>query len=195
MRHLLFCIMILFCGANAFSLECDGVPEGEPQLEDGYQDTFNSGCGHADPMDAFQNLAGDATGALVFCGKGGWFLDSPGFDSWDTDWFTATIGASGVLEWTLEAEQSTYGFLMGPNNCYEVMALQIMTAGPWAQGYMEILGNPGDLVWLWVGPVEITPPPGFIGNEFTYISTFTGLGEGVVDTDRSTFGRVKSIYR
>jgi hypothetical protein len=177
------------------SLECVGVPEGEPPLMDSYEDVFNSGCGGPDPENNFTELVGDDAGLLTLCCKSGWYSSWDGMALRDTDWFRGVIGPTGAIEWTLDAERETYGFLLGPHNCNDVGAVEIMTAGPCLPASMTITGDPGQVVWLWAGPTVFSPPGGFEGFEYDYVSTFSGLGEGVVATDRTTFGSIKSLYR
>jgi len=173
-------------------LTCNGVLEGEPTLGPGYFDIFNSGCsGEGYP---FQDLSTDSNGELVFCCKSGWY-DYEGSEFRDTDWFITIIGEEGVIEWTLDAEQETYGFLLGPHDCYEVEPIQTMTAGPCAPATMVIEGSEGDIVWLWVGPTLFSAPAGFVENEYDYVSYFTGLHSGVVATEPISFDSIKSLYR
>ncbi len=175
-------------------LTCDGQTEDEPPLVDDYVDEFNSGCGYHGSGDGFQHLTGDQNGELVFCGKSGWF-EEMGADGWDTDWTTVVVGPTGQIEWTLDAEQETYGYLLGPNDCNEVGVLQTMTVGPCSPGTMILSGEPGDVLWLWVAPTAFTPPPDQFGNEYDYVSNFSGLVAETVATEIFSFDRMKSIYR
>ena len=175
-------------------LTCEGIPEGEPALGPDYEDVFNSGCSNAAPGNSFQDLAGNSIGELVFCGTSGWY-EYTGSTVRDTDWFTAIIGESGTLEWTLDAEEETYGFLLGPQDCSEVGPIETMSAGPCSPATMTIQGSPGEIVWLWVGPTEFEAPEGFGGFEYNYIGTFTGLNSGTVSTDQVSFDAIKSLYR
>ncbi len=79
-----------------YILECDGIPEGEPPLEDGYYDAYNGGCNSPEFGYPFLAMDGDANGQLEFCGKSGWF-EANGFNLRDTDWFTAIIGPLGIV--------------------------------------------------------------------------------------------------
>ena len=176
-------------------LECAGVPEGEPPLADDYVDAFNSGCGSPDNPPLLQELAANAAGELTFCGKSGWYA----IDGWnyyrDTDWFLAIIGPTGTVEWTLDAEQETYCMLLAPNDCAEVAPVETMLIRPCVPQTMIINGEPGSVIWLWVAPTEFGSPEGFEGHEYDYISTFTGLAAGVVDTERRSLGGIKSLFR
>ncbi len=175
-------------------LECPagGSPEGEPPLTQNYVDLFNSGCGQDDLP--FQDLVGDASGELVFCGHGGWFPMEEA-TSFDTDWFTAIIGPTGVVSWHMAAEYETLGAVLGPRDCDEVGILQSMFVSACEEAELTITGTPGDLLWLWVGPAIVQPPSYYNWQEYSYISTFHGLDEGVVTTEPVSLDRLKSLYR
>ncbi len=175
-------------------ITCDGLSENEPALGPDYEDAYNSGCGGSAFGMPFQELDGGSHGELVFCGISGWY-DFQGSESRDTDWFTCIIGETGSIEWTLDAEQETYGFLLGPNNCNDVVVIESMACGPCDPYTLTIQGEPGEVIWLWVGPTEYSPPSGFVGYEYNYISTFSGLMVTVVATDRVSFDAIKSLYR
>lgn len=177
-------------------LQCDGQEEGEPPLHNGYDDLFNTGCNDESGVFPFQTLAGDQNENLLFCGKSGWYENPPGGPYRDTDWFLAEIGSSGLIEWTLDGEQGCLGFLLGPQDCSSVGVLETIEAGPCSPAALTIEGNPGQVVWLWVGPEDYTPPGGFVGHEFNYICNFTGLAhDGAVATDQISFDRLKTLYR
>jgi len=173
-------------------LECTGTPEGEPALHNGYVDEFNGGC--AADNGAFQTLNGDADGSLIFCGKSGWYLDSGGEQRRDTDWFLVTVGSTGVIEWTLEVEESSHGMLLAPQDCENTAVVEIMSMFRCTQPTLVLQAEPGDVLWLWVGPVRFTPPSGGGYYEYDYICTFTGLA-GVVPVEKVNWGSVKSFYR
>jgi len=168
------------------------VLEGEPELMDGYVDAYNGGCNSPEFGNPFQMLeANEPGGHLTFCGKGGWYDDGLR----DTDWFTVILDpeGAGVLECSLCGEFPTNLFELGPQNCDEVGVLQAALS-QWEWAYMTIVGTPGDLVWLWVGPTTYSPPPGFIGHEYEYILELVGL-QGPVATDPHTWTQVKGLYR
>ncbi len=164
--------------------------ENEPELVDGYEDSFNGGCNSPDFGTPFQALEGNSYGELTFSGQTGWF-----FDSRDTDWFMVQIGYQGFIEWTLDAEFETFGFLLSPQNCESVQVEESMTAGPCSPATMSISGTPGDVVWLWVGSTTYTPPVWFVGNEYKYTCDFNGIMGGYVSTEEFTFDALKSLYR
>ena len=169
--------------------------EGEPELVDGYIDSFNNGCRSGGFGQNFSHLVGDGNGELVYGGQSGWYILADGVMSREADWFTIIVGDNGLVEWTLDAEQETYGFLVGPNDCSNVGVIDSILVGPCAPLTLTIEGMPGEVIWLWVGPSAFEPPVGFLGNEYMYQSQFTGLMEGTVATDRISFEGLKSLYR
>ncbi len=169
--------------------------EGEPELVDGYMDSWNGGCNSPEFGNPFSILpVANEFEMLTYCGQSGWYLNDGGGNSRDTDWFIGMIGATGVLEWTLDAEQETLGFLLEPQDCGAVAVADQITVGPCAPATMIIQGAPGSIVWLWVGPSVFAAPGGFVGNEYMWVSDFVGL-EGTVATESITFDGVKSLYR
>jgi hypothetical protein len=144
-------------------LDCPfgSVLEGEPPLENGYVDDHNGGCGA--PSVVSQPITAD-----VFCGRSGWY-QFEGMDFRDTDWFDVTLPATGVLTIVADAEQPTYLFELGPQDCSEVDVLQSVPFGPFSTGEMVLTGVPGENVWIWVGPQEFTPPGGDDVFEYTYV--------------------------
>jgi len=133
--------------------------EGEPPLVDGYVDEYNSGCG------APAGVLLQPFDSGLFCGVSGWYLGADGSNFRDTDWFTVTIPAEGVLEITGDAEQATYLFELGPQDCNEVAVLQQVTVGPCAEDVLVLTGVPGNVVWIWVGPTTFEGPV----NEYDYV--------------------------
>lgn len=181
--------LIEFC-----ELPCDGLPEGEPELHDGYVDMYNTGC-NADGFDPpFQELSANWLGELIFCGYSGWYL-SPSFTPYrDTDWFIIQAGDTGVVSWTLDAQEEVHGFLLGPQDCEEVDILDTITTRCDPET-MTIWTEPLALLWIWVGPTEFEPPGWFTGSQFAYVSTFSGLFGGYVETTPVSMDRIKSLYR
>ena len=176
------------------SIECND-DEGEPDLVDGYYDAFNNGCANSPNGINFSEFIGDGAGELEFGARSGWFIDSGGVTRQDMDWYTIIIGPTGVVEWTLDAEQETYGAKLGPNNCTEVAVVERMLNEPCIPMTMTIEGTAGELVWLRVWPRFYYAPYYFIGFEYNYLNSFTGLMEGSVSVDNISFSRIKSLYR
>lgn len=162
--------------------------ENEPPLEDGYVDNHNGGCGSPDWQNAFQPIT-----APLFCGASGWYQSSQGLSSRDTDWFHITIPAVGALEITADAEFATYMFELAPQDCGTVGVVQNVVFGPCQEASMTIDGEPGSLVWFWVGPTVFEQPYYFDRSEYRYV-LHLNLDEPVA-SDQRTWSTVKSLFR
>jgi len=153
--------------------------EGEPTLVDDYEDFHNGGCNTDNVNPPFQDLWGQGNGTVQICGVAGWY-NYYGSNYRDTDWFQIYMGDSGVAEITIDAEVATYLFEVGPQDCNNVGVLQNITVGPCSPGSMFVYGNPHSPVWIWVGPTVFYPPDGFVGNEYDYVMTISGIEDGDV---------------
>ncbi len=174
-------------------LDCPAgaVAEGEPPLDDDYYDTWNSGCNDAGL--AFQSLVGDVGGSLAFCGHAGWYGTS-GITIRDTDWFILTMGPTGTIEVTMDAEWETYMFEIGPQNCDDVAVIQQAIAGRCSTADLTITGYaPDAVVWFWAGSTMFQPPAGF-DSEYIYVASFTGLAPGAVATEAATWSTLKAMW-
>ena len=178
-------------------LECtDGFWEGEPDPYDGYVDEWNSGCINGPGSPLFQIIGGlcwpDNTD---ICGSSGWYDQG----NRDSDWYLVYLGEAGILEWTLEAEMETQGFLLGGDfeGCQDVFVQESIMAGPCQPATMTIQGQPGDLVAIWIGPPEFFPPNWFEGNAYDYIAHLEGVGRftGVTTTETIKLDMIKTFYR
>ncbi|PID78607.1 hypothetical protein CSB20_14315 [bacterium DOLZORAL124_64_63] len=172
-------------------VECNGdVEEGEPELVSGYLDVYNSGCNDNTGLYPFQFLDTAHIPKIDFCGVSGWYDEAR-----DTDWFIAVLNDWGMLTWTLDAEEETYGFLLGGDvaGCgNDITVEEFMTAGPCAPAEIEIWGIEGDTLFLWIGPTDYIPPMGFTGNEYDYAATFLGPQ---CATTRVSLDSIKCLYR
>jgi hypothetical protein len=174
----------IYCPGCHIDCPPDAQLEDEPPLQDGYVDVHNSGCGGGGSELPFQTIT-----EPIFCGKSGWYLSAEGAEFRDTDWFHITIPEGGVLEITGDAELQSYMFELGPQDCAEVGVLQIATIGPCHEQTMTIIGDPGSLVWFWVGPTTFSGPV----QEYVYV-LYLNL-EGPVTTQRATWTGVRSLFR
>jgi len=161
--------------------------EGEPPLVDGYQDAHNGGCNSPEFGHPFQAITGP-----IFCGVGGWYVGSSGWENRDTDWFEVLIPAGGELEITGDAEIESYMFQMGPLDCGNVDVIQDIIIGPCEPATMTIAGEPGSLIWFWVGATTIGQPSWHPGNEYDYV-LFLNLDDPVA-TERQSWSSVKSLF-
>jgi hypothetical protein len=166
------------------------APEGEPPLLNDQPNGFNDGCG-GEPG-GFQELPGDANGAINVCGVSGWFHFGAS-DYRDTDWFTVTVGPGGVVHAEFFAEWPTYLFHLAPTDCNTVSVAQQVTSSC-TQVTMDVVGAPGEVIWLWTGPTTFISPTGENPYEFDYDLNLTGL-EPVVATEAASWGSLKSLYR
>ncbi len=177
------------------ALECpaNGVPEGEPPIENGYVDVYNGGCGvHPDP--ALQPIAGDLAGEAVLCGVSGWYHSNAGASYRDTDWFALTMGPGGSIEVTGDAEQALYLFELYPQDCNDVAVVQNVTCGPCETAPLTLTGYAqGEVVWFWTGPTTFDPPSGDAPQAYDYICWFTGL-EPAVATEPASWSTVKALF-
>jgi hypothetical protein len=158
--------------------------EGEPPLANDYVDLWNGGC-NTDPVTGpFQPITD-----MIFCGVSGFYL-SGGSNFRDTDWFLLEIPEGGVLEIVGDAELATYMFELGPQDCGAVGVIQNIPIGPCSEGTMTITGNPGDIVWFWVGPQTFASPDGSDVYEYDYVLV-TNL---VTATENHTLTGVKALF-
>lgn len=166
------------------------APEGEPPLQNGQANGFNSGC--ADESGAFQTLSGGGGGTIDVCGVSGWFTFESS-DYRDTDWFSVTVGPGGVVHAELIGEQPTSLFHLAPTDCGAVVVAQSVTSDCLIAS-MDVAGVPGEVIWLWVGPPSYWSPTGQTPYEYDYDLNLTGL-EPVVATESASWGAIKSLYR
>jgi len=152
--------------------------ENEPPLVNGYIDEWNGGC-NTDGTEPFQVISNP-----VFCGVSGWYDTSR-----DTDWFIYTMPASGVLEVTGNAEVATYMFELGPQDCNEVAVLQQVIVGPCAEAALTITGEPGSLVWFWVGPTTYGEG---VAEEYDYV--LLSNIEGTTAVENHSLSAIKGLF-
>jgi hypothetical protein len=165
-----------------------GAAEGEPPLANDYVDNHNGGCGTS----TFQSLTGDPAGERVLCGVSGWYLYEDA-NYRDTDWFIVTMGWSGAIEVTVEAEFDTYFFELGPQDCSSVGVVQQVIARHLDPATMTITGYPaGAPVWCWIGPTVFSGPGGGV-QEYDWVLWFSGL-DPVVAVERTTWSAVKNLW-
>ena len=161
--------------------------EGEPPLVNDYADAWNGGCNSPEFGNPFQPIT-----SMIFCGVSGYYLNQGG-NSRDTDWFTITMPDNGALEIAGDAEELTWMFELGPQDCGSVGVVQQMGIGPCLDGYMVIVGPPHSTVWFWVGPQAFASPDGSDVFEFDYVLQ-TGW-YGVVNTEEHSWSGIKSLFR
>jgi len=165
-------------------LECPAGAEleGEPPLVDNYVDEYNGGCA-SESGGVMQTLD-----SLLFCGKTGYYSGFGGA-SRDTDWFLLTIGEQGFLEITGDAEEATYMFELGPQDCESVAVLQNVIIGPCNEETMTITGEPGATVWFWVGPTAFWSGETY---EYDYV---LNINDGVTAVEHHSLSEVKALFQ
>ncbi|MBD3221421.1 hypothetical protein GF314_09270, partial [bacterium] len=137
--------------------------EGEPPLEVGYEDFHNGGC-NTEGATPFGTIS-----SMDFCGVSGWYLAADGSNFRDTDWYEIVVPDAGFVEIFGDAEQPTYMFELGPQDCNNVAVIQQAIIGPCTENSMVIPGTPGDIVWFWVGPTTFEAPDGSDVYEYNYV--------------------------
>jgi len=177
----------------------DAVPEGEPTLGYGYEDAYNGGCNSPEFGNPFQTIdwTNDEDGVPPYdgtawlCGKSGWFTNSDGDPSRDTDWYRVYALDTGEMEFTFEPEYPCYMFKLAPLDCATV-AVELeafVRCGTPATLTFPVIA--GEEIWLWVGPANFSGPV----NEFTYFMTVSNNTFDVVPNEGMSWGQVKSLYR
>jgi hypothetical protein len=56
-------------------------------------------------------------------------------------------------------------------------------------------GQPGAVIWFWVGPTTFTAPGGTHPYEFDYTVLFTGLQPAPVAVETRCWSTVKALFR
>lgn len=177
-------------GGDACDPACPagGIAEGEPACGPDYYDAYNGGCNSTGWTLLCPTTGTDA----VICGMSGTYVNG-GTSTRDTDWFQA-YGTGGAMTATVCAD-------------FPVQLLFIYGTSCTAPEYDAITGQPGQEVslsrnvaagvevWIWVGPSGYTG----VACESPYLLTMSGIatsaGCGPTATERTTFGRIKSLYR
>jgi len=154
--------------------------EGEPPLVDGYVDDYNGGC-NSDGVPPFGQI-----NTLLFCGTSGWYSSPHGDQYRDTDWYELVMPADGYLEILGDAEEPTYMFELGPQDCDNVAVIQQATIGPCQENSMTIYGAPGSTVWFWVGPTTFEEYTA----EYDYVLVFGCI----YATENQSWSSVKSLF-
>jgi hypothetical protein len=171
-------------------LDCPvgGVPEGEPAIVDDYLDLWNGGC-NSPPDHPFQEIQPEpGSSSTILCGVSGWYLFD-GADFRDTDWFLLTMGPERI-EITADAEQESYLFELGPQDCDNVAVVQMVTVGAMEPGAMVIDGyDPGAAVWFWVGPTDWS-----MGEDYDYVVWFSGLMPTVRTSASESWSTIKALF-
>jgi len=176
--------MDVWATSNCY-VECppDGLLEGEPLLEDEYEDTYNGGCNsipYGSGEQKWQWLHAIDGNCLTLCGRSGWYsYEMSGFR--DTDWFLVRATGDQIVA-ILDAEYPTYLFeLYDDGTCTMTDVLQMQEAICGTPTTMTIPTIPGQIYQLWVGPT------GFSGPVYNYNYTLALCGITALDQPQPVF--------
>jgi len=156
--------------------------EGEPPLVDGYVDEYNQGCQGGTEED-FQHI--DST---LFCGKTGYYISEGGGGTRDGDYFILTIDDDGILEVIGDAEERTYMFECGPQDCATFGVIQSILVGPCQEEVMTIYGVPGSEVWFLVLPYN------FYGGDTYEYNYLLSISESPSAVEPRSLTGIKSLF-
>ena len=126
----------------------------------------------------------------LFCGVSGWYL-AQGDIHRDTDWFTATIPAGGVLEVTLASELDTRLAQIGPQDCASVTIQQEVLSDDCSEPTLTVAGEPDATVWLWVSPAGYCTYLPFDATEYAYVLV---SNLDVVAVEDRSWSAVKALF-
>jgi len=179
-----YTLSVLDSWSCVLPIPAGAIPEGEPPLVTGYVDTYNSGCDSSVPgVTPFQELPDGLLHGLA----GAWLNDSGTYD-YDIDWYTVTLGASGVVEIEMTPEVMLEMSHWAPTDCSVAEAMQYDGSCHCYAVTMTIVGEPGEVVWIRL----VSMSGGDTGNEFDYLLSATYMPVAVEARSLST---VKGLFR
>jgi len=182
---------------TSYTVHCspEFVDDGEPPLEDGVPDTYNSGCDGSSTDPAIIPLLGDASGHLPLCGSLGWITIDDEVVM-DIDWYSLTVGATGVVDCLTRVARPTHFSVMRPGGCDGMEVIQSFSFSiPGIDEPFQIHGEPGDELWLRVAMDPSQPPcGGETPQDQKYRLHLEGL-QGTVAVQGMSLSSVKSLYR
>ncbi len=176
----------------------DGIPEGESELVDGYDDLYNGGCiaDWGDPLDNVITILGQGNNQAVVCGTTGFWMDPPGFPGlpyWDDDWYTVTAAPGVTVTVTVEAQRKVRlnEVTIPDGDCNQSEYLNFGYAGPCEPLTLTALGDPTRPLYFWVhGIFQIYPD-----YEFPYTLRFEGIMDDPVAIEATSWSQLKCIFR
>jgi len=162
------------------------LEEGEPPLEDEYEDQHNPGCGGLPPV--WQAIWAQEDNCATMCAVSGWY-DYQDMDFRDTDWFEV-LAVGDQIDWTLISEWEVDMLVIAPD-CAELELLYTAFVPFLEPVTLSFPTTPGEVFWLWVGPTSFDGPL----DEFDYLMDICGIQSETVPAERQTWGGLKNLYR
>ena len=165
------------------------VPEGEPELVDGYTDNYNGGCDSTPPV--FQDIDWiDDSGCAHLCGVSGWYFNQGQLHR-DHDWFVV-VADDFQIDITLHSESYTKVKVSGPDpDCASVSWDFYEIFEAFEPHSILLTTHPGDTHWIqiWPGSGGGDPP------DFLYDLEICGNLYDVVPTETASWGSLKLMYK
>jgi len=166
--------------------------EMEPELVDGYIDTYNGGCNSlehtGEPVLQPLNWYG-------LCATTGWYVGPSGGQSRDTDWFTLQADPGGFTEVTMDADVLCRFFVLEPGNCDDPMVIEEVVFGPCDEQTITLESDPDHVFWFVVVPDGFTPPVDdecFGDGEYNYVLHVDGWDGTTVEA--RSLSAVKGLF-
>lgn len=153
LTRMLCCLMLLLMGgsqvlADRGGIECppEGIPEGEPECYEDYEDQYNGGCG-SDPT-VYSPIGCDWT----VCGETGTFLWW-GSNMRDTDWYELLVEPQTNFTMRIVAECPIAIAIIDPvsGDCSDFEVLHFASGEAYEQVVLDHCALNSPLWWLWVG--------------------------------------------
>jgi hypothetical protein len=172
--------------------DADAMPEGEPELVDGYDDNYNGGCNSSPEVyQSFHWINDDDGDCGRLCGVTGWHLGPAGEEYRDTDWFMVTASSTS-LSIDVESEFETLVYVLDVTDCLNILVV----AGPayppaCTPTNLTAAVTPGVTYAVFVAPTTFTGPV----QEFDYTLRICGHYWDVIPTEDASWGEVKTMFR
>ncbi|MFC1572852.1 hypothetical protein ACFL6M_04555 [Candidatus Eisenbacteria bacterium] len=174
-------------------IECppEALLEGEPLCYNGYEDLFNGGC-HPNVFSDVFPCDGEP---ITVCGTGGVYYFGTSLYR-DTDWYQLDTAAPDVVSWTVESNRPfAFIFLDGTEGCGNPVFIgshESEPCEPYTFANVQ-LTYPGRY-WLWAGANGWNPEE-FPCDDTNYVWTLYGFTGEATPVEKTTWGRVKKMFR
>ncbi len=160
-----------------------GQAEGEPPCQDGYADTYNSGCFGV----GWTSVYGQEDGCADVCGRGCTYV-SEGQEFWDYDWFQCHAAGGAVLA-GIEAEFPVAFYMVYSTDCEDLQFISTYRDPCYSGNLMRVFETAEEF-WLIVHPSVLTGIP-----ESDYLIHVCGIQEPPVPVAPSTWGGIKELFK